>query len=186
VLDNLGGIIMSTDKSIQITENLYKRLENHAKGFDTPCSVIERLLSFYEDNIEKQIFQNSIRSVESNNSLNIYQAIYDVDECGIKIGRLAKESFRFLFQNNLLDEEIIKKFHEKQYSKNVFKINFPLFVSKEGDTIDEHGHRRYYKEKFGEYYLCSQWLELSREKLIVWLRNNNWLDDVLKDMGLLR
>ena len=33
---------------IRISESLYKRLESHAKGFDTPSSVLERVLNFYE------------------------------------------------------------------------------------------------------------------------------------------
>jgi len=33
---------------IRIAEDLYKRLESQAKGFDTPNNVIERLLDFYE------------------------------------------------------------------------------------------------------------------------------------------
>ena len=33
---------------IRISESLYRRLESHAKGFDTPSSVLERVLNFYE------------------------------------------------------------------------------------------------------------------------------------------
>lgn len=33
---------------IRISDNLYARLEQHAKGFDTPASVIERLLDEHE------------------------------------------------------------------------------------------------------------------------------------------
>jgi hypothetical protein len=35
-------------KSIDITDNLYVRLGHHAKAFETPSSVIERLLDVYE------------------------------------------------------------------------------------------------------------------------------------------
>jgi predicted CopG family antitoxin len=34
--------------TIRIPGDLYKRLESHAKGFDSPVSVIERLLDHYE------------------------------------------------------------------------------------------------------------------------------------------
>jgi hypothetical protein len=39
---------------LRITSQLYRRLETHAKGFDTPANVIERLLDYYEqqENIE--------------------------------------------------------------------------------------------------------------------------------------
>ncbi len=33
---------------IRIPEDLYSRLENHAKGFDTPANVIETLLNHFE------------------------------------------------------------------------------------------------------------------------------------------
>lgn len=33
---------------IRLPSNIYKRLEKHAKGFDTPAAVIERLLNHFE------------------------------------------------------------------------------------------------------------------------------------------
>ena len=33
---------------IRIPENIYRRLESHAIGFDTPASVLEKVLDFYE------------------------------------------------------------------------------------------------------------------------------------------
>jgi len=35
-------------RTIRIPSDIYKRLENHAQGFDTPANVIERLLNSYE------------------------------------------------------------------------------------------------------------------------------------------
>lgn len=37
---------------IRMPEALYKRLESHAAGFDSPVSVIERLLDYFESNPE--------------------------------------------------------------------------------------------------------------------------------------
>jgi predicted CopG family antitoxin len=45
---NLEVIAMS--KVIRISDNLYKRLEAHASGFDTPSNVIEIILNAYESN----------------------------------------------------------------------------------------------------------------------------------------
>lgn len=39
---------------IRIPDNLYKRLEKHASGFDTPANVIERVLDAYEEVREKE------------------------------------------------------------------------------------------------------------------------------------
>ena len=35
---------------IRIPQNIYKRLERHSIGFESPIQVIEKLLNFYEDN----------------------------------------------------------------------------------------------------------------------------------------
>ncbi|EOV6289358.1 hypothetical protein ACN93C_004582 [Vibrio parahaemolyticus] len=35
---------------IRISDEIYRRLESHAVGFDTPQNIIEKLLDFYEDN----------------------------------------------------------------------------------------------------------------------------------------
>ena len=37
------------DQNIKISNELYQRLGVHAKGFDTPANVIERILDFYEE-----------------------------------------------------------------------------------------------------------------------------------------
>lgn len=34
---------------LRVSSQLYRRLEAHAKGFDTPANVIESLLDYYED-----------------------------------------------------------------------------------------------------------------------------------------
>lgn len=36
------------EKQIMVSSELYARLASHAKGFDTPTNVIERILDFYE------------------------------------------------------------------------------------------------------------------------------------------
>ena len=54
---------------IRIPENLYKRLESHAIGFDTPAGVLEKILDFYETyhpNITKS--ENNLKSSVSESS----------------------------------------------------------------------------------------------------------------------
>ncbi len=43
----IEGIVMS--QVIRISDDLYKRLESHASGFDTPSKVIETILNAYEN-----------------------------------------------------------------------------------------------------------------------------------------
>lgn len=37
------------NQTIEISANLYQRLSIHAEGFETPASVIERMVTFYEE-----------------------------------------------------------------------------------------------------------------------------------------
>lgn len=46
---------------IRLSADLYRRLEQHAKGFDTPMNVIERLLDYYEA-------EGEISELEENNN----------------------------------------------------------------------------------------------------------------------
>jgi len=55
------GIVMS--KVIRISDDLYKRLEAHATGFDTPSNVIEIILNAYESNFSStESDRNSVRN----------------------------------------------------------------------------------------------------------------------------
>lgn len=38
-------------RQIDITEDIYLRLAKHAKGFDTPEQVVERMIDFYEEKV---------------------------------------------------------------------------------------------------------------------------------------
>jgi hypothetical protein len=40
---------------VRIPDNVYSRLEKHAVGFDTPANVIERILDYYEEEIEDNV-----------------------------------------------------------------------------------------------------------------------------------
>jgi len=55
---------------IRVSDELYRRLELYAVGFDTPSSVIERLLDKYED-IDKNVKSN----VDSNDKTRIQEPI---------------------------------------------------------------------------------------------------------------
>ena len=52
---------------IRIPIEIYKRLESHVKGFDTPGGVIERLLDYYERNhhTDKSIPSNLVANESS-------------------------------------------------------------------------------------------------------------------------
>ncbi|RII27758.1 MAG: hypothetical protein CXR31_05895 [Geobacter sp.] len=49
------------EKTILISSELYKRLEAHATGFDTPANVIEKILNFYENNFDTSIKTSEVK-----------------------------------------------------------------------------------------------------------------------------
>ncbi|MBU1404017.1 MAG: hypothetical protein KKE83_01390 [Proteobacteria bacterium] len=59
---------------IRIPENLFKRLEKHAQGFDTPANVIEKILTYYEghsDNSQNTHLARPTQDFEPPSSLEI-------------------------------------------------------------------------------------------------------------------
>jgi len=67
---------------IRIPENVYQRLSLHAKGFETPAQVIEKILNFYEkeNNIETPIALKS----EGAKSTSLEIVYYPSDEIAFK------------------------------------------------------------------------------------------------------
>lgn len=61
---------------VRLSSSLYKRLSKHAKGFETPSQVIERLLDAYENKLENQ----SVDSVSENLSLKTPSLTFVPDE----------------------------------------------------------------------------------------------------------
>ena len=60
---------------IRIPYNLYQRLSSHAKGFDTPANVIEKILDFYEELIYsfKKVNLNAFKLLFSGRFKSFYQ-----------------------------------------------------------------------------------------------------------------
>ncbi len=53
---------------VRISDDIYKRLESHAVGFDTPSNVIEKLIEYYESRNEKT--QNIGKILEKDRKLD--------------------------------------------------------------------------------------------------------------------
>jgi len=58
---------------IRISANLYERLASHAKGFETPSSVIEKILNFYE---EQKGFDSPVNPKAPGNTPTSLEIIY--------------------------------------------------------------------------------------------------------------
>lgn len=88
-----------------------------------------------------------------------------------KIGATVKFKLNFLFTHNYLSYEEILNLKDKNCSKKVFNLNFPLLVDKKDEQkrYDCQGYNRYWSEIFNDkYYVCSQWKEDQRSLFEKW------------------
>jgi hypothetical protein len=94
---------------------------------------------------------------------------------GMKIGQYVQNTFRKLFENNLLSNSDIENLQNKEYSKKIFNQNFEVLRSKGRILTDNLEYPRYYrKELFGEnYYLTSEWYEYHWDCFLNWIRKYN-------------
>lgn len=96
----------------------------------------------------------------------------------IKVGRFVQDTLYDLFDWEEIPEEEVSRMTNKEYSKEVFNLNYPLLLDATGY---EKRPRRYYKKKVStygkEYFICSQWYESSREHYLNWLERYKDTDD---------
>ncbi len=65
-------------QAVRIPTQLYDRLAEHAKGFDSPANVIKRLLNYYEDH--ENIVSTRSMKPEHSPSNNLEILLYPEDE----------------------------------------------------------------------------------------------------------
>ena len=86
-----------------------------------------------------------------------------------RVVEIAKKYLRWIIQN-LLNATDINSLKDKNYSKNIFNMNYPVLST---SMIITNGKKRYYVESIsinGEaLYLCSQWYDRNKEKLKKWI-----------------
>jgi hypothetical protein len=107
-------IVMS--QVIRISDNLYKRLEAHASGFDTPSNVIEIILNAYEGNVPStQSDSNSERNTEIQPASNLDIVYSSESEESFKQELLAnKKAYIKLYYTNGSSE--IKEWNASRFS----------------------------------------------------------------------
>ena len=90
-----------------------------------------------------------------------------------RVGSIARESFMYLLANNILNEEEIALLKTQEYSSRTFGVWLPLFCDNESNLYDGAGRRRYYKNSISKdkkIYLCREWYERNRLKLVSWVK----------------
>lgn len=97
----------------------------------------------------------------------------------LKIGLLVRATLPMILELGLISESEVKKMTDKDYSKMIFDMNFPVLklVNKklsmiENRTVDNY--TRYYANpnNYGDlrYLISSEWYDRNQEAYIRWLK----------------
>jgi hypothetical protein len=103
---------------IRINDDLYKRLEAHASGFDTPSNVIETILNAYEvsnPDIKITISKDSVLEIEPANNLEI-SYIGSTEDSFKKALLGSKKAYIKIYYTNSTSE--IKKWNASRFSSS--------------------------------------------------------------------
>ncbi|MGX2984453.1 hypothetical protein ACWIWK_03120 [Helicobacter sp. 23-1048] len=88
-----------------------------------------------------------------------------------KIGEIARYRLAKLLAQRVWSPQEFASFFDERYCKDMFDIDFALLT--QGSKFDEKGYSRYYKHTISingkNCYLCSQWYERSRGKLLAFI-----------------
>ncbi len=88
-----------------------------------------------------------------------------------KIGEIARYRLAKLLAQRVWSPQEFASFFDEKYCKDMFDIDFALLT--QGSKFDEKGYSRYYKHTISingkNCYLCSQWYERSRGKLLAFI-----------------
>ena len=159
--------------SIEITNEVYSRLEKHVVGFDTPSNVINRLI----DSFEKQ-------QASADGGLNS------------SIGCAAKGAAGRIFNNReiqkrlseiaeTLPENELELLCKEQFSKDTFGISFPLFVKvpasanqqikkqavKSTDGVNRWTWKFEFIRNGFAFAICTQWYPKNDPLVQKWLQS---------------
>ena len=101
-------------QTIEISANLYQRLGVHAEGFETPAGVIERMVTFYEEQrgIEKTVTTKPMKELP----LNLDIIYYPSDEESFK-QQLLQKKVAYLLLHKLDGSKEIKEWNALNFNE---------------------------------------------------------------------
>lgn len=160
--------------TIEITKEVYSRLEKHVVGFDTPSNVINRLI----DSFEKQ---QHTKTPESKSS---YQGTANDNNGRLFSNKEIQQRISFIAET--LPENELELLCNEHSSRDIFGISFPLFV-KVGATENQATKKRAVKSSDGvnrwtwkfefirngfSYAICTQWYPKNDHFVQQWLNSH--------------
>ncbi len=95
----------------------------------------------------------------------------------LKVGALAFELFKKIFETGRITDEEIEKLKKKEYSKRLFsKMNYPILADNREDNRGKSNVIRYRKEpilyKGKNIYFTTQWFAGNRNDVVAWYRKH--------------
>jgi hypothetical protein len=182
----------------KVGKKVFVEYYNVFKEYDKPEDVLPAKFSIHSrrnrSNAAKKIFELKLESeallyvIESNrigmDVKNKAEKLYKklglkVPSSSVKIGYMAKHVIPMIISDSAFDEEV-DLYCDKEYSKEVFGLYFPLLQELEFHNdiyykkSDSNKYTRYYSDVLEldgrEFLLCSQWMKkLHLEKLENWI-----------------
>lgn len=96
----------------------------------------------------------------------------------IKIGQLALEGIKLVFSRNDFPASTLEELQRPEKAKELFGFKWPLLIKKERGAFEVpmcDEYVRHWKKTIrvlgDEYFLCSQWYEYQRTRLIAWIQS---------------
>lgn len=135
------------NQNIEIPQALYDRLAQHTQGFDTPASVIERLLNYYEEDQKNSTATQSsaepIQAPHHKDSLH-----YSVQEYGKLVPNFFPPDMRQFKAFLLRSKKAYVLLHYSNGSRKKYEWNIYRFTDK-SDVLNNlrSGYLRNWREK---------------------------------------
>jgi len=158
---------------VRISTETYSRLEKHAVGFDSPSNVIDKILDHYEG-ADPTLGVTASEPAIGFNISERRKRLYTNKEIQQKISAVARH----------LPLSELESLCQKSESKEVFDINFPLFVKlaatanqaskraavKTDDEVSRWTWKYEFKRDCYVYAICTQWYPKSDALVRDWLK----------------
>jgi predicted CopG family antitoxin len=154
--------------TIEVSDDVFYRLEKHVIGFDTPSNVINRLI----DNYEKTQPNTNNKEKKASNVESVLR-IFSNKEIQQRISTIAET----------LPENELELLCEAQFSKDTFGISFPLFIKvnaienqatkknmvKTNDGVNRWTWKFEFIKSGFSYGICTQWYPKNDLAVKEWL-----------------
>jgi hypothetical protein len=158
---------MNTRKAIELTGVVFDRLARHARPFETPSDLIGRLLDDFENNETRT--QDALRTTAP--ATDELQALSN--------GEIQNRISRVLAN---MPKEDVDRFCDKNYSKQIFRLNLPLLIrvpltagleARRVAVKDKGINRWTWKYSFikenDQYAISTQWFPSNHDAVRNWL-----------------